>query len=80
MRFFKTYGERYYLWRAIDAEGEVLESVVTKRGNKDAALKLLKKFMKRYGRAEKIVTDRLRSYGAALRELGCPTKKRQVVG
>jgi len=60
----------HYLWRAVDAEGEVLESVVTKRRNKDAALKLLKKLMKRYGRAENIVTDRLRSYGAALRELG----------
>ena len=73
--FVKIKGERHYLWRAVDAEGEVLESVVTKRRNKDAALKLLKKLMKRYGRAENIVTDRLRSYGAALRELGCPTKQ-----
>ena len=73
--FVKIKGDRHYLWGAVDAEGEVLESVVTKRRNKHAALKLLKKLMKRYGRAEKIVTDRLRSYGAALRELGCPTKQ-----
>ena len=73
--FVKINGERHYLWRAVDAEGEVLESVVTKRRNKDAALKMLKTLMKRYGRAERIVTDRLRSYGAALRELGCPAKQ-----
>jgi len=73
--FVKINGERHYLWRAVDAEGEVLESVVTKRRNKDASLKMLKTLMKRYGRAERIVTDRLRSYGAALRELGCPAKQ-----
>ncbi len=73
--FVKKKGDRHYLWRAVDAEGEVLESVVTKRRNKHAALKLLKKSMKQYGRADKIVTDRLRSYGAALRELGCLTKQ-----
>jgi putative transposase len=59
--FVKINGERHCLWRAVDAEGEVLESVVTKRRNKDAALKMLKTLMKRYGRAERIVTDRLRS-------------------
>jgi putative transposase len=59
--FVKINGERHCLWRAVDAEGEVLESVVTKRRNKDAALKMLKTLMKRHGRAERIVTDRLRS-------------------
>ena len=73
--FVKINGERHYLWRAVDVEGEVLESVVTKRRNKDAALKMLKTLMKRYGRTERIVTDRLRFYGAALRELGCPAKQ-----
>ena len=68
--FVKINGERHYLWRAVDHEGEVLESVVTKRRDKRAALKLLKKLMKRYGQPREIVTDRLRSYGAALRELG----------
>ena len=48
----------------------MLESVVTKTRDRKAALKFLKKSMKRHGRPEVIVTDRLRSYGAALKELG----------
>jgi len=60
----------HYLWRAVDHEGEVLESVVTKTRDRKAALKFLKKSMKRHGRPETIVTDRLRSYGAALKDLG----------
>ena len=72
--FVKINGERHYLWRAVDAEGEVLENFVKKRRNKDAALKLLKNVMKRCGRAEMIVRDSLRSYGAAFRELGCLSK------
>ncbi|WP_425053506.1 IS6 family transposase [Psychromarinibacter sp. S121] len=68
--FVKINGERHYLWRAVDHEGEVLESFVTKTRDKKAALKFLKKSMKRYGRPETLVTDRLRSYGAALREIG----------
>ena len=68
--FVKIHGVQHYLWRAVDHEGEVLESFVTKRRDKKAALKFLKKTLKRHGRAEKIVTDRLRAYGAALRELG----------
>jgi putative transposase len=69
--FVKINGERHYLWRAVDHEGEVLESVVTKRRNKRAALKMLRKLMRRYGKPEVLVTDRLPSYRAALRELGC---------
>ncbi|MCL5779247.1 IS6 family transposase [Limibaculum sp. FT325] len=68
--FVKINGERHYLWRAVDHEGEVLEAVVTKRRNKRAALKFLRKLMRRYGRPLEIVTDRLPSYRAALRELG----------
>ena len=68
--FVKISGQRYYLWRAVDHEGEVLEAVVTKRRNKKAALKFLRKLMRRYGRPQEIVTDRLSSYRAALRELG----------
>ncbi len=67
--FVKVNGKRRYLWRAVDHEGEVLEAVVTKRRNKAAALKLLKKLMKRHGKAETVVTDRFASYRAALREL-----------
>ena len=76
--FVKINSERHYLWRAVDHEGEVLEAVVTKRRNKRAALKVLRKLMKRYGRAEEIVTDRFPSYRAALRDLG--GSDRQVTG
>jgi len=68
--FVKVNGERHYLWRAVDHEGEVLESYVTKTRDKKAALKFLKKAMRRHGRPEAIVTDKLRSYGAALKEIG----------
>jgi putative transposase len=68
--FVKINGEMHYLWRAVDHEGEVLEAVVTTRRDKSAALKLLRKLMKRYGRAKAIVTDRLPSYGTALKALG----------
>ena len=68
--FVKINGQQHYLWRAVDTEGEVLESFVTKTRDKKAALKFLKKTLKRHGRAEELVTDRLRSYGAALKELG----------
>jgi len=76
--FVKVNGERRYLWRAVDHEGEVLEAVVTKHRDKRAALKLLRKLMKRHGRPVEIVTDRLPSYRAALRELGA--EDRQVTG
>ncbi len=65
----KINGVTHYLWRAVAHEGEVLESVVTKTRDRDAALKLLKKSMKRHGRPESIVTDRLRNYSAALKRL-----------
>ena len=68
--FVKINGESHYLWRAVDHEVEVLESVVTKRRDKRAALKLLRKLMLSYGKRKTIVTDKLKSYGAALRKLG----------
>ena len=73
--FVKINGEQHDLWRAVDHEGEMLESFVTKRRDKKAALKFLKKSLKRHGHAEEIVTDRLRSYGAALRDLGVSEKQ-----
>ena len=66
----KINGERHYLWRAVDHEGGILESYVTKKRDTAAALEFLKKALKRYGRAEKIVTDGLRSYPAAMRDMG----------
>ena len=68
--FLKINGERHYLWRAVDHEGEVLEAVVTKHRNRQAALKFLKKLMRRHGQPEQIVTDRFPSHRAALRDLG----------
>ena len=76
--YVKINGEMHYLWRAVDHEGEVLECLATKERDKAAALKLMKRLMKRYGRPEKIVTDGLRSYGAALKEIG--NADRQEVG
>ena len=68
--FVKTNGETHYLWRAVDHEGEVLESFVTKRRDRRAALAFLKKALKRCGSPKVIVTDRLRSYRAAMVQLG----------
>jgi putative transposase len=73
--FVKINGERHYLWRAVDHEGEVLESFVTKTRDKKAALKFLRKTLKRHGQADIYVTDCLRSYGAALREVGAADRQ-----
>ena len=68
--FVRVNGETHYLWRAVDHEGEVLEVFATKRRDRKAALEFLKRVMKRYGRPGTIVTDRLRSYGAAMNVIG----------
>ncbi|WP_394693558.1 IS6 family transposase [Hyphobacterium sp.] len=68
--FVKINGQTHYLWRAVDHEGEVLEAYVTKRRDRHAAFKFLRKAMKRYGNPEVIVTDRLRSYKAAMKVIG----------
>lgn len=76
--FVTINGERHYLWRAVDHKGEVLGSFVTKKRDKAAALAFMKKALKRHGSAEAIVTDGLRSYPAAMRELG--NQDRREVG
>ena len=76
--FVKINGEMHYLWRAVDHEGEVLEVFATKRRDRKAALAFLKRAMKRYGRPQAIVTDRLPSYGAAMKEIG--VERRQLCG
>lgn len=68
--FVKVNGEMHYFWRAVDHESEVLESYITKTRDKAAALKFLKKALKRHGRPEELVTDRLRTYSATLKALG----------
>ncbi len=70
-------GERMFMWRAVDKEGEVLDVLVQKRRDKRAALKLLRKLLKNQGvPPEQIITDGLPSYGAALKALGCRRKHR----
>ncbi len=76
--FVRINGEIHYLWRAVDHEGEVLEAFVTRRRDRKAALRFLRRAMKRYGRPRVIVTDRLRSYRAAMKETG--NEARQVSG
>jgi putative transposase len=68
--FVRINGETHYLWRAVDHEGEVLEVFATKRRDRRAALEFLKRALKRYGGPGTIVTDRLRSYGAAVKAIG----------
>jgi putative transposase len=68
--FVRINGETHYLWRAVDHEGEVLEVFVTKRRDRRAALQFLKRVMRRYGQPKVIVTDRLRSYRAAMNVIG----------
>ena len=71
-------GEMVYLWRAVDHEGEVLESYVTRNRDKAAALTFMRKALKRHGLPATITTDGLRSYGAAMDEPGC--RDRQAIG
>jgi putative transposase len=76
--FVKIRGETHYLWRAVDHEGEILEAYLSKKRNRKAALKFLRNAMKRHGQPNVFVTDRLRSYRAALTNLGMA--KRQETG
>lgn len=76
--FVKINGETHYLWRAVDHEGEVLESYVSKRRDRRAALVFLKKLMKRYGKPNTLISDRLKSYKAALKQINMAD--RQEVG
>ena len=76
--YVKLNGETVYLWRAVDHEGEVLESYITRTRDKGAALHFMKKALKRHGSPEAITTDGLASYKAAMRDLGNGGK--QTVG
>ena len=69
--YLKIDSRMVYLWRAVDAEGEVLDVLVQSKRNKHAALKLMRKLLKKYAFVpERLVTDDLRSYSAAARDLG----------
>jgi putative transposase len=69
--YLKIDGRMAYLWRAVDAEGEVLDVLVQSKRNKRAALKLMRKLLKKYCFVpDKLVTDDLKSYTAAVHDLG----------
>ena len=76
--YVKLGSEMVYLWRAVDHEGEILESYITKTRDKAAALAFMKKALKRHGSPAVIVTDGLKSYRAAMRDLG--SQEKQEVG
>ena len=76
--FVRIGGRRMYLWRAVDSEGEVLDVLVQPKRDKRAALKLMRKLLKKQGYAPSVlVTDKLGSYGAARRELGLSCRHEQ---
>ena len=69
-KYLKIDGRMVHVWRVVDAEGEVLDVLVQSKRNKHAALKLMRKLLKKFAFApEELVTDDLRSYGAAARDL-----------
>ena len=71
-------GRRMYLWRAVDHKGEILDMLVQRRRDKRAALRLMRKLLHKQGLAPKLlVTDKLRSYGAAFRPLGLTCRHEQ---
>ena len=74
----KINGQTHYLWRAVDHENEVLEVYATKRRDRKAALRFFRRVLKNYGCPNVVVTDRLRSYSAALRDVSMAS--RQVCG
>jgi len=73
-------GVKHWLWRAVDARGDVLDILVQSRRNKAAALRFFRKLFKRWGEPRVLVTDKLRSCGAALTELAPGIEHRQHKG
>ncbi len=73
-------GRSHWLWRAVDAKGDVLEFLIQSRRNKAAALRFLRKLMKRWGQPRVLVTDKLRSYGAAKEQIAPGVEHRQHKG
>lgn len=65
--FVRINGQTCYLWRAVDHEGEVPGAFVARKRDRKAALRFLRKAVKRHGRPKVIVADRLRSYRAAMK-------------
>ena len=74
--FVRINGETHYLSRAVDHEGEVLEVFATRHRDRNAALKFLRRVMKRYGWPRNIVTDQLWSYRAAMKVIGVAERQK----
>jgi transposase-like protein len=71
-------GRQFWLWRAVDDEGEVLDHLVQRRRDKTAAVKLMRKLLRKQELApDVLVTDKLRSYGAAKSAMGLPVRHEQ---
>jgi putative transposase len=76
--FIKINGKQHYLWRAVDQDGSERDILLTKKRNKRSAVKFFKKLFKgQIQQPRKITTDKLASYKAALRNLGCKTRQQQ---
>ena len=75
--FLNIGGERRYLWRAVSQKGKTLDILVTKRRDKQAAKRFFRKLLRSYSKPRVVVTDKLRSYGAALKDLLPWTEHRQ---
>src|SRR3954453_23860813 len=74
-------GQKHWLWQAVDQEGFVLDVLVQSRRDKKAAKRLLRKLLKKQGRPPRVlITDKLRSYGAAKREVMPGVEHRQHKG
>jgi putative transposase len=75
--FLNIGGERRYLWRAVDQDGIMLDILVTRKRDKRSARRFLRKLLRDNPKPRVVVTDKLRSYGAALKELLPHTEHRQ---
>lgn len=79
--FVSINGRRMYLWRAVDSEGDVLDILVQSRRNRNAALKLMRRLLKKLGCVpDAFVTDKLSSYGAALKDLARISQSKGCIG
>jgi len=74
-------GKKHWLWRGVDQHGAVLDVLVQSRRDKRAAKRLMRKLLKKHGRAPRVlITDKLRSYAAANKDLGINVEHRQHKG
>lgn len=71
----KTSGQMHHLWRAVDHEGEALKAYASTARDNAAALKFIKKAVRRHGRPKAVVTHGLRACAAALKDLGGPDRR-----